>query len=448
MLKRSIPIPGSSRLEKNVFFLRNAVFSFNHSGPARVETLRTATAGKRRPKMKVRYVFLLLTPLIFGLTATMCADAQDKKPLKVGAIFSVTGKWSALGDPENNTAMMIVDAINKTGGVNGFPLEMIVQDDLSLENKALADVEKLIKQDSVLAIIGPSVSGNSLAIKPICEKAKIPMVSCAAAEAIVTPTARSKFIFKTPQLDSHVAMRILEQVKNMGISEIGVLTDNLPFGQQGRKQLEHHAKEIGIEIVADETYGPSTTNMTPQLERIKASGAGAIVNWSAAPVQTIVPKNMKTMGMRTPLFFSHGFGNPKYIQAVAEVGEGIMFPAGRLLAVDALPRDHFQWKVLHDYKTAYETRYGTGVSTFGGHAYDALWLVVNAIKAKNVTPDMALNQARQLIRDGIEETKGWVGTAGRFNMSPEDHTGLDKDDSLEMLVVAKGGKVVPLSQIK
>ena len=240
--------------------------------------------------MKVRDVFLLLTALIFGLTACLCANAQDKKPLKVGAILSVTGKWSALGDPENNTVMMIVEAINKTGGVNGFPLEMIVQDDLSLENKALADVEKLINQDRVLAIVGPSVSGNSLAIKPICEKAKIPMVSCAAAQAIVTPPESSKFIFKTPQLDSHVVMRIFEQAKKMGISKIGIMTDNLPFGQQGRKQLEQYAKEIGIEIVADETYGPSTTNMTPQLEKIQASGAGAIVNWSAAPVQTIVPR--------------------------------------------------------------------------------------------------------------------------------------------------------------
>ena len=272
--------------------------------------------------MKVRDVFLVLTALIFGLTATLCAHAQDRKPLTVGAIFSVTGKWSALGDPENNTAAMIVEAINKTGGVNGFPLKIIVQDDLSLENKALADVEKLIKEDRVLAIIGPSVSGNSLAIKPICEKAKIPMVSCAAAQAIVTPPESSKFIFKTPQLDSHVVMRILEQARNMGISKIGIMTDNLPFGQQGRKQLEQYAKEIGIEIVADETYGPSTTNMTPQLKKMKDSGAGAIVNWSAAPVQTIVPKNMKTLGMEIPLFFSHGFGNPRVPCCCSRRGRG------------------------------------------------------------------------------------------------------------------------------
>ncbi len=394
--------------------------------------------------MKRGKIIFILVPIIFILSALL-VYAQEKKALKIGAIFSVTGKWSALGDPEKKTAIMIQESINRAGGINGTPLELIVQDDESLENGALAGVEKLINQDRVLAIIGPSVSGNSLAIKPICEKARTPMVSCAAAEAIVIPPDTSKFIFKTPQLDSHVAIRILEQIKSMGIKKIAILTDNLPFGQQGKKQLEQYAKEMGIEIVAKEEYGPNTTNMTPQLEKIRASGAGAIVNWSAAPVQTIVAKNMKTLQYKAPLFFSHGLGNPKFIQALVDVGDGIMFPSGRLLAMDALPTDHFQWKVLHDYKTAYETKYRSGISTFGGHAYDALWLVVNALDSKNVTPEMDIEYARKLVRDGIEQTKGWIGIAGRFNMSPTDHTGLDKQDSLEMLTMSKG-KIVPLKK--
>ena len=397
--------------------------------------------------MRGRDIILVLTGLIFGLSALL-VHAQDRKPFKIGAVFSVTGKWSALGDPENKTVVMIAESVNRAGGINGFPVQLIVQDDESLEGGAVGGVEKLMNQDKVLAVIGPSVSGHSLAVKPICEKAKVPMVSCAAAEAIVTPPESSRFVFKTPQLDSHVAMRILEQVKSMGINKIAILTDNLPFGQQGRKQLEQYASGMNIEIVAKEEYGPNATNMTAQLEKIRDSGAGVIVNWSAAPVQTIVAKNMNALQLKCPLFFSHGFGNPRFIQAVADVGEGIMFPSGRLLAVDVLPRDHFQWKVLQDYKSAYETKYGSAISTFGGHAYDALWLVLNAIKAKDVTPDMDVENARQLIRDGIEQTKGWVGIAGRFNMSRTDHTGLDKYDSLEMLVITKGGKVVPLQQMK
>jgi len=184
------------------------------------------------------------------------------------------------------------------------------------------------------------------------------------------------------------------------------------------------------------------------LKKIDSAGAKAVVNWSIEPAQSLVAKNMKQLGMKAILFQSHGFGNPKYIQAAGEAAEGIIFPAGRLLVAEVLPDDHFQKKVLVEYKTAYEKLYGPPVSTFGGHAYDALWIVVNAIKAKKITPDMDLAKARQLLRDGIEETKDWVGTAGKFNMSPKDHTGLDKDGSLEMLTVDKGGKIIPLSQKK
>lgn len=384
----------------------------------------------------------------FVLATVLIAYGADKKPLKVGAIFSVTGKASWLGDPEKKTVLMITEEINKAGGVNGFPLEVIVEDDEGLEPKAVNATEKLINKESVLAIIGPSISGSSLAIKPICEKAKIPLVSAAAAEAIVTPIQESTFIFKSPQIDSHVAIRILEQLKKMGVTKIGIITDTLAFGQQGRKQLQSHAKDMGIEIVSDETFGPADTDMTAQLKKMGSSGAGAVVGWTIVPAQSIIPKNMKQLGMKIPLFLSHGFGNPKYIQAAGEAAEGITFPAGRLLVADALPADHFQKKVLMDYKKAYESKYEPPVSTFGGHAYDALWLVVNAMKAKKVTPDMDVAEARKLIRDGLEETKNWIGTAGKFSMSPDDHTGLDKDGSLELLYVDKAGKIIPLSQKK
>lgn len=398
--------------------------------------------------MKGRVVFGFLTTCAFIMAVLVCAHAADKKPLKVGAIFSVTGKASWLGDPEKKTVAMIQDQVNKTGGIDGYPLEVLVEDDETSDAKAVNAAEKLISKENVLAIIGPSISGSSLAIKPICEKAKIPLVSCAAAEAIVTPIEDSHFTFKTPQLDSHVAIRILEQIKKMGISKIGIMSETLAFGQQGRKQLQHYAKEMGIEIVADETYGPADTDMTAQLKKIQSAGAQAVVNWSIVPAQSIVPKNMRQLGMKIQLFQSHGFGNPNYIRASGEAAEGIIFPAGRLLVADALPANNPQKKVLTEYKSEYEKLYGPPVSTFGGHAYDALWIVINAMKAKKITPDMDPVKARALIRDGIEETKGWVGTAGTFNMSPKDHTGLDKDGSLEMLVVEKGGKIIPLSQKK
>ncbi|MFQ6066920.1 MAG: ABC transporter substrate-binding protein [bacterium] len=223
-------------------------------------------------------------------------------------------------------------------------------------------------------------------------------------------------------------------MRELAISKIAIITGTTGFGDQGRKQLKKLAPEFGIEIVADETYGPKDTDMTAQLTKIKATGAQAVVNWSIVPGQVIVAKNMRQLGMEIPLFQSHGFGNIKYAQAAGEAGEGIIFPCGRLLAVDTLPDEHPQKEVLLRYKWEYETKFGEDVSTFGGHAWDGLQLVITALR--EVGPD------REKIRDYLENTKNFVGTGGIFNFSPEDHNGLTKD-AFEMLTV-KNEKFVVL----
>ena len=139
-----------------------------------------------------------------------------------------------------------------------------------------------------------------------------------------------------------------------GYKKIAIITGTTGFGDQGRKQLKTFAPDYGLEIIADETYGPRDTDMTAQLMKIKEKGAEALVNWSIVPAQSIVAKNMHQLEMKIPLYQSHGFGNVRYLEACGEAGEGIIFPAGRLLAVDTLPKDHPQWKVLMEYKKKYE----------------------------------------------------------------------------------------------
>jgi branched-chain amino acid transport system substrate-binding protein len=382
---------------------------------------------------------------ILMVTAIMCllvsgsafAQAAAPEPIKIGAVFAVTGPASKLGEPERNTVKMIEAEVNAAGGIKGRPIEIIVEDDGGVEANTVNAVKKLITNDKVIAILGPTTSGTSLAVKPIAEENGVPLVSCAAAEKIVNPVA--KWVFKTPQKDSDAAIRIFEHMKSKGISKISIITSSDGFGSTGREQLKKHSPALGIEIVADETYAPADTDMTAQLTKIKASDAQAVINWSVVPGQVIVAKNMRQLGMTIPLYQSHGFGNPKNIQACGEAGEGIIFPAGRLLIVDELGADSKQKPALAKYKADYMAKYPNDqVSTFGGHAYDALWLVLNAIK--EVGPDKAK------IRDYIENTKGFVGTGGIFNFSAEDHCGLDKS-AFEMLTV-KGGKFVTLSSVK
>jgi branched-chain amino acid transport system substrate-binding protein len=350
-----------------------------------------------------------------------------KKPpvtYKVGALFAVTGPAAWLGTPERNTAKMIEEEVNAAGGINGHPLEIIIEDTVGDATRTVTAAKKLITKDEVLAIVGPSRSGTTMAVIPIVEEAEIPLISCAAAEAIVVPVKR--WVFKTPQKDSDAAIRIYEHMNEEGITQIAIITGTTGFGDQGRQQLKKFAPEFGITIVADETYGPEDSDMTAQLTKIKAREAQAVVNWSIVAGQVIVAKNMRQLGMEIPLYQSHGFGNIKFAQTAGEAGEGIIFPCGRLLALATLPDDHPQKEVLLRYKWEYETKYGEDVSTFGGHAWDALQLVIMALR--EVGPD------REAIRSYIENTNNFVGTGGVFNFSPEDHNGLDKD-AFEMLTI-------------
>ena len=371
-----------------------------------------------------------------GILVSSGVAGEEPEPYKVGAVFAITGPASWLGEPERNTALMIEEEVNKQGGINGHPLELIIEDTVGDATKTVNAVKKLINSDDVCAIIGPSRSGCTLAVVPIMQEAKVPLVSCAAAESIVTAKdgTQNKWIFKTPQKDSHAAEKIFEDMKSKGISRIAILTGTTGFGAQGREQLKKLAPAWGMEIIADETYGPKDSDMTVQLTKMKGKNPQAIVNWSIVPAQAIVCKNMKQLGMDIPLYQSHGFGNIKYVAAAGAAADGTLFPCGRLLVVDYLPDGHPQKKVLADYKSAYEKRFNENVSTFGGHAYDSLWLVIEALKA--VGPD------RAKIRDYLETRKGFVGTGGVFEFSPEDHNGLSRE-AFEMIVVKDGAFALP-----
>lgn len=355
-------------------------------------------------------------------------------PYKVGALFAVTGPASWLGEPEKNTAEMVAKQINDAGGINGHLLEVIVEDTIGEETATVNAMKKLVDKDVVCAVIGPSRSGTSMAIISIAEDKKVPLVSCAAAADIVQPV--KKWVFKVPQMDSDCVKRIYEYMKEKGWTKAAIITGTTGFGAAGRDQLIKLAKEYNIQIVADETYGPKDTDMTVQLTKIKATEAQALINWSIVPGQSTVIKNARQLGLTIPLFQSHGFGNIQYVKAAGAAAEGVLFPAGRLLSVEEVPEDDPQKKVLTQYKKDYETKYKEDVSTFGGHAYDALTLVIEALKA--------VGDDRAKIRDYIENTTGFVGTAGVFNYSPQDHCGLDK--TAFVMYTVKAGKFVPVKE--
>jgi len=373
-------------------------------------------------------LMVVLALVLPGCEKAETPPAQEAAPIKVGAILAVTGPASFLGAPESKTLEMLVEKINASGGVNGAKIELTIMDSGASPEKAISMAKQLIDEEKVLAILGPSTSGETMAIKNICQEGETILLSCAAAETIVNPVA--SYVFKTPQKDSDAARRIGQTMKDLGISKVGVVTSNAGFGIAGGKQLAAILPEYGITIAISETYDKNATDLTDVLTKLKGENVQAVVNWSIVPAQSLVAKNMKQIGLDVPLFQSHGFGNIKYVEAGGEAANGTIFPCGRLLVADVLPDDHAQKKVLTEYKTDYESRYQEDASTFGGHAYDALTILVEGIKKAGST------EAAK-VRAAIETLQGVVGTGGVFNFSADDHNGLDQN-AFEMLTVKDG----------
>jgi branched-chain amino acid transport system substrate-binding protein len=371
-----------------------------------------------------RLVTLLLTLSIL----TLAAAAASAATVRIGALFSVTGPASFLGEPEKNTLEMLVKEINSKGGIKGTKLELVVYDTQGDSTKAKQLVNKLIKNDHVVAIVGPSTTGDTMAIIDDVEKAGIPLISCAAGIKITEPV--KKWVFKTPANDHVAAEKIFNYLTSKKQKNIALLTVSDAFGSSGREQLKTMAKQKGFTVVADEVYGPKDTDMTPQLTKIKGAKPDAIICWGTNPGPAVVTRNVKQLGIKIPLYQSHGVASKKYIElAGVDNAEGVILPAGKLAVYDKLKPSDPQHKVLKDYDHDYKKAYGIEASTFGGYAYDAFLMIAEAIKKGATTPEQ--------IRAAIEQTKKLVSVSGIFTMSPTDHNGLDLS-AFEMVRIVKG----------
>lgn len=363
-----------------------------------------------------------------GLSIDSPALAQQT--VKIGSVLSVTGPASFLGEPEDKTLRMYVDKINAAGGVAGKKIELVIYDDGGDANKARTFATRLIEDDKVVAMVGGSTTGTTMAMVPVFEEAQVPFISLAGAIEVVDPVR--KFIFKTPHTDKMACEKIFENLKQRNLTKIAMISGTDGFGASMRAQCVKVAPTYGVQILTEETYGPRDSDMTAQLTKIKGVvGVQAVVNPGFGQGPAIVTRNYAQLGMSaTPLYQSHGVASKSFIELAGPAAEGVRLPAAALLVGDKLPDGDPQKKVVVDYKQTFEATAKQPVSTFGGHAYDGLYIMVEAMKRANSTD-------AKKVRDEIEKTKGFVGTGGIVTMSPTDHLGLDLS-AFRMLEV-KGG---------
>ena len=383
-----------------------------------------------------KWIGVLLVVFLLCAAIPLMGCAEEKEDYVVGAIFSTSGGASDLGVPEERTVNMMVDQINADGGINGHKLRVIVYDDASDSAKCVTMANKLIDDDNVLAIIGPTTSGNSMAIIETVTAAEVPLVSCAASIDIVTPVEERYWVFKTPQTEVQAIREIYRYLEAQEITKIAILTSTSGFGTAGRKYLLSEKDSYGITVVDDQTFSDGDTSMQSQLTHIKGTAAEAVVSWGINKESAIIAQDMVTLGMTIPLFCSHGIANQAFIDQAGDAANGVIFPAGKLLVIADVPEADPQKEVLTQYKEDYETIHGEGtVNTFGGHAYDALMMVVMALEEIEGGLDTA--EARQAIRDQIEQISDFAGTGGVFTMSSTDHLGM-APGSLALIEIKDG----------
>jgi branched-chain amino acid transport system substrate-binding protein len=350
--------------------------------------------------------------------------------VKIGAVLSVTGPASFLGDPEKKTLEMYAADINAKGGVNGQPIKLVIYDDGGDPNQARTFAIRLIEEDKVDALLAGSTTATTMPIITLAEENQIPLINFAGAVQAVFPA--KKWNFKTPHTDLMACEKIFEDLKKRNLTKVALISGADAFGKSMRDQCTTVTGKYGIEVLHEETYQPRDSDMTPQLTNIKSKpGVQAVINPGFGQGPAIVTRNYKQLGINVPLYHGHGVATKQFIElATPAAAEGARLPAAALLVAEKLPDSDPQKKVVVSYKQTYESKTGQPVSTFGGHMYDGLMILVGAM-------ERAKSFDKAKVRDEIEKTKGFIGTGGVVNMTATDHMGLDLT-AFRMLEVRNG----------
>lgn len=382
--------------------------------------------------MRTRIAILIIAALALGTAALPSLAAE---PIKLGAFFALSGPAAHIGTPTKLVAQMVVDKINKEGGINGRPIELVLGDTESDPAKAAVIAKKFIFSDKVAAIIGPTSTAEGMSVKKVVEEAGVPTFMTVGGDPVIMGGnfGPYTYVFKSPQRSSTAVRKLYGYLKAKGMTKVALFTASDSFGKDGLGWLERLAPEFGISFTAKESFGPSDTDMTAQLTKIKNSAPQAIVTWTIGPVGSIVAKNKLQLGIPIPLFQCHGLPDPKYIELAGKASEGDRMPATKLMVADALPASDLQIKVITEfirlYRDVYKHDKEFPINTHSGYAWDAITIVANAMKKAGTDP--------KALRAAIEETKGYVGVSGVYHLTAEDHNGLGVD-SLVMVQVKDG----------
>ncbi|NTZ08062.1 ABC transporter substrate-binding protein [Burkholderia metallica] len=351
----------------------------------------------------------------------VCAAATASAQVKIGVTLSATGPAASLGIPEKNTIALLPKEIA------GKSVQYIVLDDASDTSRAVQNVRKLIDEDHVDAIIGSSVTPNSLAMLDPVSQGKTPTISLAASAQIIAPMdAKRAWMFKVPQNDQLMADAIAGYMAKHGVKTVGFIGFADAYGDSWYKTFSAAAEKNGLKLVSNERFNRTDASVMGQVLKLLGSNPDAVLIAGSGTPAALPAKTLKERGYKGKVYQTHGVANNDFLRVCGKDCEGEILPAGPVLVTDQLPDSNPVKKPALGYKAAYEKAYGAGsLATFGGHAWDAGLLLQRAIPEALKKGQPGTEAFREALRASLESVKDLPVSHGVINMTATDHNGFD-----------------------
>lgn len=374
------------------------------------------------PKKVISTLFLssiLLTPM---------AHAD----IKIGVVSSSTGPIALVGIPQKNTVPLLPTS------VGGEKISYITLDDGSDPTATVKAFKKLIDEEKVDAIIGPSGSGNAMGVIQFVAESGTPMLAPVGTAAVVLPmTDQKKWVFKTTQNDDLIADALVGHMKATGVKSIGLIGTADPYGENWAKVMKDLTQDAGIEIVANEKFQRQDTSVTGQSLKVLLANPDAVLIAAPGSSSVMPQTTLKDQGYGGKIYQTHGAALDPFLRLGGKAVEGTILAASSMLVLDEVPSSDSK-DIATKYITDYKALHGEIPATFGGNVLDAGLLLENAIPKALRSGKPGSVEFRSALRDALENTKEMPATQGVYNMTPEDHSGFDERG--RVLITVKDGK--------
>ena len=367
-----------------------------------------------------------------SVDASRDSQTSHTKSIRIGAILSLSGTYASMGEVEKQALDLETQRINAAGGIKGHPLEIIIENDTTDESKAVSAAEKLISKDKVVALLGATGTGPTMAVRASVEKAQIPQLSMAGGNVITGQFSPN--VFQTPWTNKLLISTLFADLKAQGISRVALVTDSGGYGKDGRIIAQEEARKQGISLVLDTTFKPGDTDMSSQVALVKKTRPQAVVIWNAGKEAPLFVKQARLAGVTSAFFGGSGQAKSEFIEGAQKSAEDFTIITGKSFVPSSWKENSNQKRAMQDFSARFNEEYNSDPDIFAGHAYDALYLVVKALERmpnddlEALASGSASSSVRSSLLKNIENTQDFYGFGGTFAFTGSNHNGLSKND--------------------